>query len=769
MNRKKNIFTIFLVAFCTLAFTVYEFRMSDIVRKFDYYISKNQTQKIFIHTNKDNFEINENIWFSVYVTNADFQPDSTNENIYTELISPESEIIYSRLLKLENGMAYADFPLPDSLQSGNYQIRAFTNLMKNYNSDFFFTKEIMINNPKNQKISKNLYLKSKKVNRKIDNFSISFFPEGGEMVYGIESKIAFKATNYLGNGIEIYGYIKNKQNKVIAELKTEHNGIGTFLFTPDENQKYTYEVYYKNKKKTNSFAKEVLKYGYIINIDQNNLDSIKVNVNANLFENNDTYYKTIYIIAQQQDEIKFRTVKILKNLKSEFYIPIDSFNTGIVQLTLFNGKAEPRCERLFFVNRNNFPTVEVDIENFSTTEKIKFKISNSEKKSEISYFSVSVLDTSENITSDNILASMLLTSDLGGNIENPNYYFQDWNNLKSKQLDLVMLTNGWRRFDWTKIMSDKLDSLDFESEKGITVSGKITKPFFELPAKYSTVTMTVLDSYNDVYKTKTDENGNYFFKNLYYNDTLNMLVEAISTKGKKNIIVNIDGYDTVSVDYSSFSQNFFKIYNRKNIIEEEKTVKTETNSGLHGSPDQVIYADKNSTRYSNVFEMIKSKAPGVDVRDDGAKIRGSGTTNNEPLYLINDIPVDANAVKSLSVNDVERVEIIKSMAKSAIYGIRAKGGVIAIYTKEGYNINRGWATLKLIAYYTPKEYYQPNFETENDSVKFSSIYWKPNVITDINGNAEINFKNPLQKSTFKIVLQGITESGKLIYYEKNLD
>lgn len=766
--NKKLIFLIISFSVCFLAFNGFEFRMKDIVRNFKSYFSVNQTQKIFIHTNKDNFEVNENIWFKAYIVNSENIPDNFDENLYVELISPESEVVYSRLLKIENGNAYGDFPVSDSLLSGTYLIRAYTNIMKNYDNSLIFTKEVSVNNPTNPKISKNLYLKAKKITRKADDFAIEFFAEGGEMVYGLTSKIAFKAINYLGNGIEIYGFIRDNNNKIVADFKTEHNGMGIFIFTPEENIKYSTEVYYNEKKHTKNFDCKIETYGYALNVNPFSEDSVKVSVEAKLFENNDTYYKTIYFIAQQNDSIKFKTVKVLKDLKTEFYIPLDSLNTGIAQLTLFNGKAEPRCERLIFINKNDFHVVNYSVEKSEALKKIEFKISNSKFINEKSFCSVSVIDTSSKITSANILSTMFLTSDLGGEIENPDYYLTDFNSNKTRQLDLVMLTNGWRRFKWTEIMSENIDTLKYKPEKGISITGKIRRVLIDLPSKQTQVTLTVLDAYNDVFKTITNDDGEFSFSELYYSDTLNVLIEALTTNEKDNVIINATENDTLEISFFPFTAGSLKFINRKIIKKEENIERTETHSGLHGTPDQVIYCDDLSSSKSNVLELIKSKSPGVNVTDEGVNIRNSKSfmASSEPLYLIDDIPSDLSAVKSLSVNDVERIEIIKSASNSAIYGSRAANGVIAIYTKRGFNVITGWQKLKIVAYYTPKEFYQPNFKIINADTIISSIYWNPNLVTDNEGKTEIKFRVPPQNSAYRVVLQGISENGNVIYFNE---
>jgi len=771
---KKNIILFLPIIFITLAFNYLEPRLDNLVSQFDKYFQKNKSFKIYIHNNKDDYKANETIWFKAYLVNSKNIPDTLNENLYVELINSENKIVYVRLLKLKNGTAHGDFFISDSLQNGYYQIRAYINFMKNYDTDYFFTKTIFIDNPNNTYISEIQYHKAKKASKINNDFEVDFFPESGNFIYNIKSKVSFLALNNRGKSIVIKGNIFDNKKNIVASFETEHNGMGNFYFTPEENKTYEAEVFYNKQKKKIKFAKEIKKFGYVLSLKSEDSDSLYLNITANLFENNDIYNKTIYILAQQNDEIKFKTSKILENNNINISIPKNIFKTGIIQITLFDGKANPAAERLVFINKNDLKNINLDYKSIENKVNLSINLESGLNNEIQNFLSLSIISDSVNLNSDNIISTFLLNNDLRGKVENPNYYFENYNETKQQQLDLVMLTNGWRRYLWIDILNQdistkkdkKTDTLQFEIEKGITVCGRVEKIYLDLPSKETNVTMTILDKYNDVYKTQTDEKGKFWFKNLYYTDSLDIIIEALNNRNKDNVLIDIYNYDTIPINFEPFIKNENLNLKKKNIT---KQIYVEKKSNeIHGTADQVIYCDNiNSGSYSNVFEFLKSKVPGLSTGNNSANIRNSYSlspnVSNEPLYLIDNIPTDADAVSSLNMSDVERIEILKSASKSAIYGSRGQNGVIAIYTKKGYNIITGWERMKTIAYYSPKQYLEPKYSLLKVDSTLTTYYWKPDINIKNNEKYEINFSLPNNISKFRIILQGISSEGEIIY------
>lgn len=198
---------------------------------------------------------------------------------------------------------------------------------------------------------------------------------------------------------------------------------------------------------------------------------------------------------------------------------------------------------------------------------------------------------------------------------------------------------------------------------------------------------------------------------------------------------------------------------------EEKDPNQSTLTGIHGEPDNVIYVDDKFASYNSVFDIIKGRIPGVMVTGDKVQIRGPNSfyLSTEPLYLIDDIPVDANAIETLNPQDVERIEILKGPS-TAIYGSRGANGVIAVYTKRGRFMKKGILESQILGFYRPREFYSPKYETRFDFMKpddRTTLHWAPTITLDSIGQAEIVFYSSDVKGTFDITVEGVTWDGEI--------
>jgi TonB-dependent SusC/RagA subfamily outer membrane receptor len=167
----------------------------------------------------------------------------------------------------------------------------------------------------------------------------------------------------------------------------------------------------------------------------------------------------------------------------------------------------------------------------------------------------------------------------------------------------------------------------------------------------------------------------------------------------------------------------------------------------------------------NVMDILKSRVPGLTVGNSGSMIRGPSSMllSNDPLYLVDGVPVDFGTVQSLSTYDVEYVEILKGPS-AGIYGMRGANGVIAIYTKKGFYMKRGEIRFKMLGYHTPKKFYAPKY-TSKDNINVTednrkTILWAPNVKTDSYGRAHLEFYHSDIPGEFEIVVEGMDQYGK---------
>ena len=498
---------------------------------------------------------------------------------------------------------------------------------------------------------------------------------------------------------------------------------------------------------------------------------------------------------------------------------------GIVQITLMNAKGEPLCERLFFNNQNKQINLKItpDKANYKIREKVTVNLeaTDAEGKPVEGNFSVAVTDASQVVTDphqENLLTYLLLSSDvsnlsgtdyysaLRGNIEQPAYYFDKENANANRHLDVLMMTQGWRRFIWRDLMTDKEPKITNLLENGLEVSGTALKPNGKIADK---VTLTLVIK-NDkkvpqFMMETTDSLGRYGFYGLDFFDSTQVFVQGMKQNGGKNLEVTINPLKQsprvriVKTPYNPMEFNtqdlaeFLKKANEA--IELEKKLKLNKDQMLQEvvvkakkfeEPDpRKIYGRASNTikvdqilclGATNVFQMIQGRVAGVQVSPNGnggysVVIRGVSSImgSSEPLYLIDGMPVDADALSSISPCDVDNIDVLKG-AEASIFGSRASNGVIAILTKRGgnnYDYSKdpvsGVTIQKRMGYNVAREFYAPKYDVNiPDHVRpdfRSTLHWQPNVRTDASGKASVTYWNTDAKATMRIIAEGVSTQG----------
>ena len=745
--------------------------------KMEDYYSRYPQQKAYLHLDKLSYTAGERIWYKAYLVDArTHMPDSISKNLLVEIINSYGNVSLIQLLKLENGIAHGDFHLPDTLPEGLYQIRAYTNWMRNFGSEYYFKRDINIWNPG---YYVNLYREDKlaskkhkrKSNRKARKMDLQFFPEGGYLVGGITSSLGFKTVNELGLGIPVSGTIFDKKNNSVAGFQSSDLGMGAISFSPEAGQKYTAEINLGNGKTDRFDLPEVQASGYSLHLLQNNREGIKLSVSST-FDG-----PRVLIACHIRGKLLFTTEVSLGRKEMIIDIPTGDYPGGILHITLFDSNRQPRCERLAYIHSDDVLDLSIgqDKKEYGKREAVELSLlardaAGMPVEGEFS-LSVASRDLSNEATDfqAGIVSSLLLSSDIGGRIERPDYYFRDQNAETIQALDHLMLTQGWRRFSWEDIVNENPKVINYPIQKGLLVRGKITKSFFEIPLKNLPVTLTVLSEFNDVFITRTDNRGQYEFQLPDYEDTIQVEITSRRLSGKKNLVIYIDQseFEEPEMIYSSYSteMNILGTNVLKPLPEEVIDSMQPTTKGIYNTPDYVLYVDDNLRNYNSVFDMIQGRIPGVVVKGDDVQIRGASSLygSNEPLYLIDNVPSDAQAVGTLNPSDIERIEVLKGPS-AAIYGVRGANGVIAIFTLRGRYMIRGKLTFEMLGYHRPLEFYSPTYGTEFDDLvedMRSSLYWNPSVKTDARGRAFIRFYNSEEASTFYVVAEGITPDGRL--------
>lgn len=744
------------------------------------YLDEYQNSKVFIDLNQETYCTDEAVWFKVWKTKLfDFKPDTLNEILYIELYSPKKYISQSLILHLKDGTAHGKIQLHDSLVSGIYEIRAYTSWMKNFDSNFGFSKQIEIYNT-NTGITRQDFKQTKKTGKKVrkkqNKYTIAFLPEGGELIAGIKTKIAFKATDLNGLPVNVKGEILDSKGNIVSNFKSQHDGMGYFYLKAKPSLKYLAKVRFPENEKKTIKLPEGRREGYYLTINNVTHPEFSVKIFSSIDNQN------VLLVARTGTHL---IAKEISNIKDSIEVKFNKkeFNDGIATFTLFNANNEPVNERLLFVDNQKRLNVDIgqielinDIDSIYGTE---ISIKSPDGKPATGNFSIKIInqDNADKPASRcGITSYLLLSSDIKGYVHNPDYYFSGTKDAIENR-DLVMLTNGWRRFTWKNILSRNFPEIKYQQETQMDLYGKITKYFFDIPVSECNVRLTILNEYNDIFETVTDKKGRFSFKNLNYSDTIDVLLEAWKQNGRKNIMIIVDESEAFLMDYMPrFALSEEKLrrlkanrvfYVKPNEAKGEPKKAIE-DFKIYSEADNVVKVDARK-QYSSVLEALRGQVPGVQVKGSGygSYVRMRGPTslmlNQEPLYLIDGIPVDRQAVNSLNPHDVDRIEVLKSPSKSAIYGSRGANGVVAVYTKKGYLMKRGELRFKMLGFHKSREYYHPYGDSlsvvKSRQAPPATVYWHGNFRPGKDGHDTIIIGNINNLSNLSIEINGISNSG----------
>ncbi len=472
-----------IIALLTLSFKVNTIvSIEDLITKIEWHTEERVQEKVYVHTDKPYYLAGETIWLQGYVVEASSHYlDSLSRILYVDMVADgSSQPIASAQFKIENGGAKGYFQLPDTLEPRIYQLRAYTNWMRNFSDEFFYTKHFQIIKKSNA-LSPIMYSS--------DVHDLVVLPESGNLIHGIEGIVAFKATNINGKGVDVQGHIIANGQDTITPFYSQHLGMGTFVLKPEKGKNYSIVVKTSDGKTKvfNSFP-QVQAEGYMMSVNNFRKDNIRVKIAHNIKSH--SVGDSLYVIAQLRGKVMASAKVDAKQTNVTISIPKEKIAAdGVMQITLFDNKGIPQCERLVFIDQNKRlqMTLESDKTVYQPREKVNLTLTVKDAQGNPveGQFSMSVINKEVvdlSVQTENILSYMLLSSDvknpngIKGFIENPLYYFDKNNKSAIQHLDLLLMTQGWRRYTWQEVLVDKHPAPAYYIETGLGISGTVLRP-----------------------------------------------------------------------------------------------------------------------------------------------------------------------------------------------------------------------------------------------------------------------------------------------------
>lgn len=751
--------------------------LETLLKKLQQYQSERPHEKLYVHFDKPFYAAGENMWFKAYLVEASIHSlDSQSRVVYVDLSDKDNNIFQHRMLYVSNGITFGDFQLPDTLQEGSYLIRAYTQYMKNAGEDFFFKKEFSVLNP-----LKKFDEDSEENKFSPDSVDLQFFPEGGNLVACGFNRVAFKAIAPDGKFMPVQGEIIDENNAVVTTFKTQHDGMGLIRINPTAGKKYFARIKTPYPIQELYPLPQVHTKGYSMQVDQ-----VGKNIKVIVLTNSDKPVSgshVLNLVVQSRGKAYYAQQGTISNNAFFVNIPRSKFPEGISQITIFDADGNPVAERLIHQNHNE--TVLLSLKTDTSTygkRKQVIVYMDAQYRNQLpaaGNFSISVYD-------DRLLKNpekyplsitnyLSLTSDLKGYIENPGYYFKDSLPETRKNLDLLMMVHGWRRFTWNDILENNGKPQQYQHERGIPISGRVVKAWKDkIPVGSILKVMTMT---GNVAVLRPDSLGRFYTDEFLFYDSMDLVIKTENAKGRKQpykFLLNpvssppesqhkMTGFapfdasrylkqqaEEMSIDKSSK----VKVLQEVQIVSKKEI----QDSRRIGSKSDVIDVRKLSDGYTNIFQMLQSRVPGLIISGNppNMTVRMRGST---PAFLMNGMLSSQEMVSLMSPNDIEMIEIVRG---SVMYG----GGPAINLVLKANAWDReaiGISQASYPGFYREREFYSPRYdvpETRHQlEDKRTTLFWEPVLETDQTGKAGIAFFTADVASRYRVVVEGITADG----------
>jgi TonB-dependent SusC/RagA subfamily outer membrane receptor len=800
---KRIVSIVLLTAMCSLAASGQGDNPGQaLVKKLTSWVLMHPAEKAYLQFDKPVYAAGDTIYFKAYITKGDAHKLSNISGVvHVDLVNTSGKIDQSIKLRLDTGLAWDDFALPDSLPQGNYTVRAYTQWMRNSGETGFFEKIIPVGSIKPPgRVSP--------PRRPAQNPApdIQFFPEGGNLVTGVSCKIAFKAVGPNGFGIEVKGAVSDNDGKKVASFASSHLGMGFFWLTPAMGKTYTASLTFSDGSLNQAKLPESIP-GIALSVDNSNIATASVAITAGVDYYSQNKGKNYTLLIYSGGLINAITCRLDSSL-----IKLDiikrRLRTGIASVTLFSADNEALCERRFFVQ--NYDQLNINVAGDKPVyaprgeTAINMKALNRLGGPSAGHFSVSVINETRVptvATESNILSELLLAPGLKGYVEQPGYYFSDTTAAVREDIDLLMLTQGYSHFEWQTVIATSSQPLAYQPEAGILIAGRVTN-YFNKPVNTGVINLFQFKS-NLMLTSPVDSAGMFRFSNLIFTDTAHFVLNAINKKGKNNVDIHwfdedkdrpaIHKWgavwqpvaDTTLTAYASNEKmeqrEILSYLNGKSIMLKPVNIHTRKPDNQYytqslagaGNADQVMHADQISQVQGQLDMSLNGRLFGIVFRPSVGRgpVRMvpylTGGLATGPMLVIVD-GVEGVEINTLLSSEVETVEVLK-YASAAIYGMQGANGVLIVTTKrgagDGSNVPaKGVLPINPIGFYRARVFYSPKYDVP-DAVKQpdlrSTIYWQPELKTNDEGEATFSYYNADGTGTYKVTIEGIDKDGNI--------
>ncbi|MEO8472942.1 MAG: hypothetical protein ABI477_12145 [Chryseolinea sp.] len=754
--------------------------LDSLISKFNAYKVSNTSEKIYAHVDKDLALTGETIWFKLYLVNESTnKPGSISSVAYVEVVDAFNHPVLQAKVGMKGGYGSGSLFVPASIVSGNYTFRAYTKWMRNFSVEYFFHKKIAIVNG-----FRKLELDRTK---NILKPEIQFFPEGGQLVAGIKSRVAFKILNR-GDNNDFKAYILSPENDTLSIATADEMGMGSFHLTTSAGKDYRAVLAGPSGVVSTSKIPVALDAGYVLNVVDSTQDKIALKIQVSSKLSNGL---PVFLIIHARNIVSNASIQYMANSMVTVMINKKDLSEGISNITLFNSKMQAVCERLYFspVDRKMSVQASTSQHEYGVRRKVSVELvsQDANKKGVPASLSLAVYrtDSLQSGSEPGIYNYIWLQSDLVDVPKLPYDFFETMDSKKVAILDNIMLVHGWRKFKWSDVVSDP-KAIGFIPElRSHVISAHVTNNDAPNPGAMTYLSSPGLNI--QVYGSISDGDGLVKWETKDFYGPRRIVIQTNLSKDSTSRVTIVSPYSdkfavrkyapfylTPSVEKQLMSRNISMqvqdiFYQDKGALTRNGVIDT---TAFYGKADETYYLD-DYTRFPVMEEVMREYVRGVLVRKrrDGFHFINLDNINKsvfdqDPFIMIDGIPLfDADRIMAFDPLKIKKLEVV---TRRYYMGVLSLPGIVSYTTYAGdlggFQLDPKCVVMDYEGLQYQREFYVPKYETSKlrDSRlpdRRNLLFWAPNVTTDAEGKCQLEFFTSDVQGDFKLVVEGNTRQG----------
>lgn len=469
-------------------------KLKEKLKTFQQYLPMEQ---VYVQMDKMHYRAGETIWLAGYVRSlADLSKAGPSEILQIELLDAAGKALEKRGFQLSEGKAEGTIELPNELPTGTYQLRAYTHWQLNEREPAIFHQPVFVKGISGPG-SKTDILSDK-------GYQLDFMPEGGSLIYGLKSRVAFKMVDEKGLPVEVAGTIKDGQGKLITTFSSEMHGMGSFDFVPKEGVSYQVEIIRPADVEQSLRLPQALPDGFVIRLEEINAEFAEVKIIGNKRQ-------AITMVLRQHGDVVYEGKAEIGKDGIERKIPVGDLVQGVAQLTIFDSESRPFAERLIYVPGKKHLNIEVKTNqsSYGPGEEVKLSLTVSDEAGRPCAADLSLAAIAADLAEaraekgSNLISWMTWESHLRGSVFQPQSYFDGKNQVIPQAVDYLLLTHGWRRYDWQYVLSENPVVPAIPAEQ-LALRGEVVNAYNQLPIEGAQVML-----YEGEEIVQTDAKGHF--------------------------------------------------------------------------------------------------------------------------------------------------------------------------------------------------------------------------------------------------------------------